>query len=131
MLSASLLLRQKTAVLLILFWQALLQQFLLLNTMKHRKLFGGQLCQMWSSSGSSISLPSTSSPMNVAKDTIKLIAGSTGTVSNPPKSHSTTHSGQSLFQAEVRVLLVTSPTYFQSFWGRQRYGSDVSETLQE
>ncbi|GBM76994.1 hypothetical protein AVEN_25144-1 [Araneus ventricosus] len=41
--------------------------------------------------------------MILAKDIISLTAGCTGTDSNPSKSHS----GQSFFQAEVRVLLVT------------------------
>ncbi|GBN68800.1 hypothetical protein AVEN_66073-1 [Araneus ventricosus] len=47
-----------------------------------------------------------SSPMNLDKDTISLTRGSTGTDSNPSKSHSTMLSDQS-FQIEVRVLLLT------------------------
>ncbi|GBM34006.1 hypothetical protein AVEN_166438-1 [Araneus ventricosus] len=47
--------------------------------------------------------------MILAKDTISFTAGSTGTRSNPSKSHSTTLSSQSFFQAEARVLLVSGP----------------------
>ncbi|GBL95405.1 hypothetical protein AVEN_154807-1 [Araneus ventricosus] len=49
-----------------------------------------------------------SSAAILSKDTISLtVSSSTGTSSNSSKSHSTKLSGQSFFQAEMRVLLVT------------------------
>ncbi|GBO44490.1 hypothetical protein AVEN_40542-1 [Araneus ventricosus] len=62
---------------------------------------------LWSSIFHELSFP-TSSPMVLAKDKISLSAGFTGIVSNPWMCHSITFSCQSFFEAEVRVLLVTS-----------------------
>ncbi|GBM38271.1 hypothetical protein AVEN_17718-1 [Araneus ventricosus] len=49
---------------------------------------------LWSSISSQISFLSTSNPLILAKDTISLTIGSTGTASDSSKSHSTTLSAK-------------------------------------